>query len=250
MDGSFSQHGGASRAAALDGSVISHRGMMLMGYQRTGHVSRKARLGWEAGDPSFMAAEVAEHRDRLFHDVTAKIAEEYAPVRDYLLALPQAPRHVIDIGCGAAINDALLRQDFPLRATLIDIEETPDQYHLWSDDGAGYASLDEARTFLLANGFTASQVTTLNPVKSPKALAKVTGDLVTSLFSCGFHYPIGDYIDLMLATINAGGTVILDLRGRYLAKPDDALTRLMQAATPTVLLEMPKSQRLAFRKAG
>jgi hypothetical protein len=236
--------------ADLDDTVISHRGMMLLGYQRTGHVSRKARLAWEAGDPSVMDAEIAENRDAVFRSVAAAIAQEYAPMRTFLSRLANPPRHVVDIGCGAALNNALLRKDFALRATLIDIEETPQQYHFWSTDGAGYASLAEAQMFLLANGFHASEVTTINPTRSPDAVKKVKGDLVTSLFSCGFHYPIGAYIELMMATIAAGGTVLLDVRGRYLTSPDEALDRLLHAAVPTILLDMPKSQRLAFRKAA
>lgn len=248
MDGSFQDIGSAGcRAAGLDGSGISTRGMMLMGYQRTGHVSRRARLAWEAGDPSVMEEEVTTHRARVFADVVGAIADEYAPIRTFLQGLPVAPRHVVDIGCGAAINDALLRQDFPLRATLIDIEETSAQYHFWSGEGAGYASLSEARRFLLANGFKSAEVAVLNPRKTPDALAKVKGDLVTSLFSCGFHYPIGDYADLMVDTVQSGGTVILDLRGRYHADPDPALSRLIEASQAHILLSMPKSQRIAFR---
>ena len=255
MDGTRVKTGGNNRAAEtnhspaarLDGSVISHRGMMLMGYQRTGHVSRRARLAWEAGDPSVLDAEVRARRDAIFADIATTIADEYAPVRSYLHRRGLAPRHVVDIGCGAAIAEALLKQDFDLRATLVDIEETPEQYHFWSEQGAGYASLAEAKAFLMANGFKASDLTLVNPRKAPAAMAKVKGDLVTSFFSCGFHYPVGDYVDLMRATMDAGGTVILDLRGRYLAAPDAALTRLIEDADIETLIEMPKSRRMAFR---
>jgi hypothetical protein len=234
----------------LDGSAFSQRGMMLIGYQRTGHVSRRSRLAWEAGDPSVMEAEVTARRDQIFAEVTDAIAREYQPVREYLRRRGLTPRHVVDIGCGAAISEALLRQDFDLKATLVDIEETPQQYHLWNDTGAGYASLAEAKAFLCKNGFKAGEVTTVNPRKAPGAMAKVSGDLVTSYISCGFHYPITDYVDLMLKTVADGGTVILDLRGRYLAAPDEALSRLMAAAESEVLIEMPKSKRMAFRRAG
>lgn len=248
MDGHVIETGTASSLRALDGSVISHRGMMLMGYQRTGHVSRRARLGWEAGDASYLDAEVRERRDQIFADVVSAIADEHRPVREYLFRRNLSPRHVIDIGCGTAISDALLKQDFDLRATLIDIEETSDQYHFWNENGAGYASLADAKAFLKANGFKGTEITTINPKKAPTALDRVKGDLVTSFFSCGFHYPVTDYIDLMRRTIDTGGTVILDLRGRYLANPDAALTRLIEDADIEILTEFPKSKRLAFRK--
>lgn len=250
MDGKSAGIGLAPGHRPLDGSAFSQRGMMLIGYQRTGHVSRKARLAWEAGDPSVMEAEVAARRDQILAEVTDAIAQEHQPVRAYLLRRGLKPKHVVDIGCGAAIADALLRQDFDVKATLVDIEETPQQYHLWNESGAGYASLEEAKAFLCRNGFKAADVTTVNPRKTPGAMAKVSGDLVTSFISCGFHYPITDYVDLMLKTIAAGGTVILDLRGRYLAAPDEALSRLIAASESEVLIEMPKSKRMAFRKAG
>lgn len=247
MDNSARDAAGMNWQVDLDGSVLSHRGMMLMGYQRTGHVSRRARLAWEAGDPGPMDAEIRARRDQVFADVVQAITMEHRPVRSFLHRLGLSPRHVIDIGCGAAVGDALLKQDFALRATLIDIEETPEQYHFWSETGAGYASLDEARRFLLANGYRPDEVTTINPRTSPGAMAGLSADLVTSLFSCGFHYPVTDYVDLMLDTLRQGGTVILDLRGRYLAAPDAALARLIDAAEMHLLLEMPKSQRVAFR---
>ena len=248
MDGTILEAGAPGGAALLDGSGISLRGMMLLGYQRTGAVSRRARLAWEAGDTSVMEAEVTAHRDAIFAGVAGAIGLEHQPVRDYLLRRGLSPRRVLDIGCGAAISDALLRQDFPLKATLIDIEETSRQYHFWNQEGAGYASLEEAKAFLRKNGFKSADITAINPRKTPAALAGLSGDLVTSFFSCGFHYPIGEYIDLMRRTIDAGGTVILDLRGRYLAAPDAALVRLVEDADIEILQEMPKSKRMAFRK--
>jgi hypothetical protein len=87
----------------------------------------------------------------------------------------------------------------------------------------------------------------VNPARDPAAIPKLSGDLVTSFFSCGFHYPVADYADLMAATVRSGGTVILDLRGRYLAQPDPGLKHLLDISTVTTLLDMPKSKRLAFR---
>ncbi|MFN6980040.1 MAG: hypothetical protein ACK4OP_18055, partial [Gemmobacter sp.] len=37
---------------------ITHRGLMLLGYQRTKQISRRSRLAWEAGDPAPLDAEV------------------------------------------------------------------------------------------------------------------------------------------------------------------------------------------------
>lgn len=247
MGGTILEKGGLK---ALDGSVISHRGMMLMAYQRADNISRKSLRAWEDGDPSHLDEEVRNRRDEIFSQVVAAIGEEHLPVRNYLKARGLAPRHVIDIGCGTAISDALLKQDHDLRATLIDIEETPAQYHQWNADGAGYASLADAKAFLCANGFKTTEVTTINPRKAPAALARVNGDLVTSFISCGFHYPVTDYVDLMLKTMEASGTVILDIRHRYLRSPDEGLKALLDGNDVETLVNTAKYRRMAFRKAA
>lgn len=78
----------------------------------------------------------------------------------------------------------------------------------------------------------------------------MSGDLLTSFIPCGFHDPITDCVDLMAMTIAAGGNVFMDLHVRSLAAPDEALSRLIASSEREVLIEMPKSKRMAFRKAG
>lgn len=234
-------------AEKLDGSAISHRGMMLMGYQRTKQISRRAKIAWEAGDPSVLDAEILARRDEVFNGTVTEILEEYIPLRDALRGMAFTPETIVDIGCGQAINCALLFKDFGGKYTLIDIEETTNQYHFWNSEGSGYAALSDAEAFLLSNGLARSDLRAINPRKSPDDMAGVTGDLVLSSFSCGFHYPIGEYVDLMTATLDRGGLVMLDLRLRYLNRPDDALSRLLSVSKQTELLGLPKSKRILFK---
>jgi hypothetical protein len=231
----------------IDGSAISHQGLMLLGYQRTKQISRKARLSLEAGEPGVLSDEITRRGPEVFTGALREIHAEYVPVRDLLRAEAIHPKRVVDIGCGQAINDVFLAADFSPQFTLIDIEDTPEKYHLWSHAGSGYAALKDAEAFLIANGVAADHVQTINPRRSPDAMAAVAGDLVTSLFSCGFHYPVGEYIDLMCRTIEQGGAVLLDLRQRYLASPDGALKRLLQSGRQDIVLTMEKSKRILFR---
>jgi len=228
----------------IDGSAISHRGMMLLGYQRTKQISRRSKLAWEAGNPRPLDAEARARRDEIFDGALEEIRTEYLPLRDALRKRKVPPGSVIDIGCGQAINCALLFRDFGGTYTLVDIEETPGQYHLWNAEGSGYASLDDAAAFLLANGLAKKDLRVINPRKTPDAMSKLKADLVVSSFSCGFHYPVGEYVDLMCDTIAGGGAVMLDLRLRYLNNPDPALTRLLSAGRQEVLLVLPKSHRV------
>lgn len=231
----------------LTAEGLSHRGLMLLGYQRTRHISRRARLAWEAGDPGPLDVEVRARGPAIFAGAAAEIHAEYLPLRAALGALGRTPAHVIDIGCGTAINDALLYRDFGARLTLVDIEETPAQYHAWSGAGSGYAALDDAAAFLAANGVPADRITTINPRREPGRLEGLEADLVTSLLSCGFHYPIGDYADLFCATVARGGLVVLDLRRRYRRNPDDALAQLMATAGRVQTIHATeKSERVLF----
>lgn len=232
----------------LDGSTISANGLMLLGYQRTANIRRHSRMAWEAGDREPLAAEVAERGKEIFAGAVAEIWTEYQPLRLYLKQTGRVPQHVIDIGCGQAITDAFFAADFGSRLTLVDIEMTEGQYHLWKDEGSGYGSLADARAMLQANAVASDHITTINPRLSPKAMQDLRGDMVSSFYSCGFHYPIADYADLMLQTVAAGGIVVLDMRRRYLNKPDDALRALMAASKQTVVSEEPKAQRIVFHQ--
>ncbi|MBZ4022133.1 hypothetical protein CKO11_06630 [Rhodobacter sp. TJ_12] len=230
----------------ISGASLSTRGMMLMGYQRTKQVSPAARKAWEAGQPETLEAEVIARRDEIFTGTLQEVYDDYVPLRAALADMGRSPKTVIDIGCGQALNDALLVKDFGCAVTLVDIEETPSQYHNWNASGSGYASLAEAEAFLKANG--AQQVTSINPLKSPeKMTALASADLVTSLISCGFHYPIGDYVDLFLNTVNAGGLVVLDIRRRYHRNPDAALQKLLFESKQKMIESTEhKAHRLIF----
>lgn len=236
--------------ADLDGmqisdAAISTRGMMLIGYQRTKTISATARKAWEEGDAAPFLAEVAQRRNEIFKAAMDEVYAEYLPLRAALATMGRRPQSVIDIGCGQALNDALLVKDFDCEVTLVDIEETPNQYHNWSDSGSGYASLAEAEAFLRGNG--ARAVTTINPRKTPERMEGLRADLVTSLISCGFHYPIGEYLELFLRTVAEGGLVMLDIRRRYLSAPDAALKQLLEASRQTrIESQEHKARRLIF----
>lgn len=230
---------------AISGDSISTRAMMLIGYQRTKQVSPAARKAWEEGNPAVLEAEVLARRDEIFQRTLEEVYAEYLPLRAALAEMGRHPQSVIDIGCGQALNDALLVKDFGCAVTLIDIEETPSQYHNWNASGSGYASLAEAETFLRANG--AGEVVAINPLKTPERLEGLRADLVTSLISCGFHYPVGEYLELFLGTVAEGGLVVLDIRNRYFKNPDAALKRLLDETRQTRIDSTEhKAQRLIF----
>lgn len=226
---------------------LSDEAVMFIGYQRTKQVSRTARKAWDTGDTRPMSNEVRARRSEIVQGTLEEIWREYLPLRDYLVGKRIKPTHVADIGCGAGINDVFLARDHSPRFTLIDIEETEDQYHGWASSGAGYASLASARALLEENGVKPDDIETINPRFAAARLADLTPDLATSLYSCGFHYPIDEYRELFLGVLGRGGVVVLDLRGRYWRRRSPALEQLFAAGEVTEVYQDERSVRIAIR---
>ena len=51
-------------------------------------------------------------------------------------------------------------------------------------------------------------------------------DLVVSLLSCGFHYPVNDYLPYLRTCLKPGGQAILDLRATTEARQTALLEEL------------------------
>ncbi|MEO1140634.1 MAG: hypothetical protein AAFW87_14405 [Pseudomonadota bacterium] len=230
--------------------AMSDDAIALLGFQRTKQISPQSRKSWIAGNPVPLRQEARARRGDIFTGTLTEIYAEYLPLRAYLDKHKIKPKSVIDIGCGQALPDLFLHHDFKPRFTLIDIEQTDDQYHAWADSGSGYASLDQAAALLRGNGVAKTKVKTVNPVKAPTLMTGLKADLLISFYSCGFHYPVDDYADVMIDTLKTGGTVCLDLRKRYLRRGSDALSRVLEAAERTDLFEDPRSFRVALRGAA
>lgn len=228
-------------------AVLSDQAIALLGFQRTKQVSKHSREAWIAGDTAPMLTEARDRGAEIFDGALHEIYCEYKPLKDHLDTIGFKPTSVIDIGCGQALPDLFVHRDFKPRFTLIDIEETDEQYHFFKEEGSGYASLQDAYDMLVDNGVTATKIKTINPRKTPEKMAGVTGDMLTSYYSCGFHYPVDEYADLMVQTIEDGGAVVLDLRKRYLRRKPGALPHVLNAGTVEEIYEDARSFRIMVR---
>ncbi|KAE9628474.1 class I SAM-dependent methyltransferase [Parasedimentitalea maritima] len=231
---------------SLNYSSITDEECMLLGYQRTKQISRKSRLQWEQGNQAVLSDEVKSRKQSIIEGAFLEIYQEYIPLKHALG--DKKIEHTCDIGCGQGINDVFLFRDFKSKFTLVDIEESPEMYHNWAESGSGYASLKAASNLLIANGVDANDVTAINPTKANISVPKNGFDLVTSFYSCGFHYPIDDYLDLMAETINKGGYVCLDLRKQYLRSNTAAVSNLFEMSKTTEVYNDNKSTRMLFEK--
>jgi len=223
---------------------IDDEACALLGFQRTKHISIDAQAAWQRGDRAPLIAEAKARRREIILGAFLEIYREYLPTRRALGG--REVRHVCDIGCGQALNDVLLHKDYRPKFTLVDIERTERQYHNWAKDGSGYASLAAARALLVENGAAETDITLCNPAAAQWVQTGHGFDLVTSLYSCGFHYPVDAYLDLFLDTIGSGGAVVLDLRKGYATEEEGAIAALTRASETTEIYHDRKSVRMLF----
>lgn len=223
---------------------LNNQALALLGFQRTKQVSKRSREAWIEGHTAPMLAEVQARGAEIFDGALHEILCEHKPLKEQLYAIGFEPKAVIDIGCGQALPDLLLHYDYDPAITLIDIEHTDNQYHFFSQEGSGYASLQVACDMLVENGVPETKVKAVNPRKTPEKMVDVTGDMVVSFYSCGFHYPVDDYADLMIQTLGKGGVVVLDLRKRYLKRKTGELRRVLDAGEVHEIYEDTRSFRM------
>ncbi|HEY0606233.1 MAG TPA: class I SAM-dependent methyltransferase, partial [Herpetosiphonaceae bacterium] len=138
---------------------------------------------------------------------------EYQTFRQYL---PERCNAVLDIGCGVAGIDAFIARHYPgrdLRFFLLDKSEVEQNvFYLFKSQGAFYNSLAVARTLLTDNGIPPECVQLVEANDRNEINIDSQVDLVLSLISWGFHYPVATYLDRVRELLSDDGVLILDVR--------------------------------------
>lgn len=130
--------------------------------------------------------------------------------------LPERCNAVLDVGCGVAGIDVLIARHYPDRDPrffLLDKSHVEKNvFYLFKRQGAFYNSLDVARTLLTGNGVPPECVRLLEANERNEINIDAQVDLVLSLISWGFHYPVATYLDRVRALLSDDGVLILDVR--------------------------------------
>lgn len=149
---------------------------------------------------------------RLF---TEDMNREYQIMKEYL---PARARAILDIGCGVAGIDVLLYQHYVKKGTrpflsLLDKTEMPKKvYYGLEQNGCYYNSLACARDLLTQNNVPPNRIGLEEADAAHRISFTGPFDLVVSLISWGFHYPVSVYLDQVYALMSPGGILILDVR--------------------------------------
>jgi len=224
-----------------DFSTLTARDVADIALQRTDSLIRARRGGpisyrlWTRGFPWPLRAEAALRRKSILAHAIGAAEHEWSEIEPYL----PAGGALCDIGCGHAFIDLVAwKHRRPRTISLIDIETTRERYHDYHATGAGYANLDSAKRFLLANGVPAESITVCNPRLNPLPCGPF--DLIISLLSAGHHYPVAEYVPFVLQTLAPGGAFIFDMRRNTVQEK-----RLSGFRDVKLIHATPKSERVA-----
>lgn len=128
------------------------------------------------------------------------------------------PLRILDIGCGLAWESRMFNEKYGTELYLLDgdYDDNPTDRELvqaqYSEDASQFAfyyKLDFLKSKLDDLGTQNYHLIDSNNINID---SDIKFDLITSWVSCGFHYPINTYRDLILKHSNENTRVVMDLR--------------------------------------
>lgn len=160
--------------------------------------------------------------------------------KKFFLMKPYLPKNInrsIDIGCGiAGINIFLARHYLPTKPEIWLLDKNDDSpnrfehYAGFQKETAAYNDLALSNFILQKNNIPGSQIFTVNVAKDDFPNKKF--DVVISLLSWGFHYPVSYYLNTVRQNITKSSVVFIDIR-----RETNGLKDMENAFKEVVILE-------------
>jgi glycosyltransferase involved in cell wall biosynthesis/SAM-dependent methyltransferase len=154
-------------------------------------------------------------RKRIKRLFSEDIAREYAAIKNFL---PEHTHAVLDIGCGVAGIDVMLYRHYKTQNRTIDLylldetELNQKVYYGFEKKASFYNSLSIAKLLLASNRIESKNVHVQEINSDYKINFSTKFDLVISLISWGFHYPVSTYLDQVYNLLKPNGVLIMDIR--------------------------------------
>jgi SAM-dependent methyltransferase len=153
--------------------------------------------------------------DQINSSLTTMMLKDYNMIKEHL---PSKVDNILDIGCGLGLIDIALYHHYDKNANLYLLDKTNSITKDTSVRGFNkeyifYNSMDATKDTLSSNGVNENNILLYeaNDI-SVDELNKNSFDLILSLLSCGWHYSIETYVDLIKNTLSDNGMLILDIR--------------------------------------
>lgn len=184
-------------------------------------------------------------RSRIKALYEADMQDEYNSIKH---VLPDSCRTVLDIGCGVAGIDVFIDRHYAGQAPdfyLLDKSQVETSvFYMFHEQAAFYNSLYVAGAMLNSNGISHQRIHLLEANDRNEIGMDAPVDLVLSLISWGFHYPVDTYVERVHDLLSENGVVILDIR-----KGTDGIEVLRRTfAQVDVIFETEKQCRVVAAK--
>lgn len=144
---------------------------------------------------------------------TADMEKEYLSIQN---ALPPSLDSILDIGCGVAGVDVFLARHYASQCPefyLLDKTHIENRvFYGFKPAGSFYNSLQVAKDLLAANQIDPSRVHTIEATPQNEIPVDTNVDLIISLISWGYHYPVQTYLENAYNLLAEKGTLIIDVR--------------------------------------
>lgn len=157
------------------------------------------------------------------------------------------PVKILDIGCGIGGVDVLIDRlcEGAAEFYLLDKTQIDKIYYGMKPRAAFYNDFQLSRQFLAENDVALERVHFVEVGDGRIRSTGQTFDLIFSLISWGFHYPLSTYLEEALSALAPSGVIVLDLR-----RADGSLETLRSRADiiVSVLFAHHKYDRISIRR--
>lgn len=133
-------------------------------------------------------------------------------------SLPEKANSILDIGCGLGFIDIALNNHYNEESNIYLLDKTnfiTEDTHIrgFNKEYVFYNSMESTKENLLNNGVKENKINSYEvSSESIDSLSKNKYDIIISLLSCGWHYSLETYIDLIKNTLSDEGIFIVDIR--------------------------------------
>ena len=154
----------------------------------------------------FQVEDIEKRTEELFQ-------KEIESIKNYL---PKKAEYIMDIGCGLGIINIFLNKIYNNQPNFFLLDKNRIDKVIkygFSSDYESYNDLKETRNLLINNDIRPSSINTFDVEKDFKIDAKI--DLVISLKSMGYHYPMDQYLRLFQTCCDENTSFIFDVSDGY-----------------------------------
>ncbi len=153
--------------------------------------------------------------DKINDALTRMMLKDYNMIKDHL---PEAVNNILDIGCGLGLIDIALYNHYNKTPNLFLLDKTntiDETTHIrgFNKEYVFYNSMESTKDTLVSNNVDIDSIFTNEATTDNiDRLTQNKYELILSLLSCGWHYSIETYVDLIKNTLTPNGVLILDIR--------------------------------------